>query len=90
VSEQAYPEIAAAPIGWSGRAGYDDLIMKSGTSHTSALEEKGVMAAVVVRADAPWPAGRLVLPRFDGIDLEESMATDAQNDYVVIPATLLS
>jgi len=64
--------------------------MKGHESFTGAQLEKGVMAAVVVRADAPWPAGRLVLPTSVPGAAGENLELDVPNEHIVIPAVLLN
>lgn len=64
--------------------------MKARDSFTHAQLERGVMAAVVVRADAPWPAGRLVLPDPSSDGVGEELDLDLPNEHIVIPAVLLN
>ena len=64
--------------------------MKARESVTDAELERGVMAAVVVRADMPWPAGRLVLPSFVPGAAGEELELDVPNEHIVIPAVLLN
>jgi hypothetical protein len=64
--------------------------MKARESFTTAQLERGVMAAVVVRADAPWPAGRLVLPTFVAGTADEILDLEVPNEHIVIPAVLLN
>jgi len=64
--------------------------MKGRESFTGALLERGVLAAVIVRADAPWPAGHLVLPTLVPGAAGEILELDVPNEHIVIPAVLLN
>lgn len=79
-----------ALIGQSCATPYDGVTMRGRESFTNAQLEKGVMAAVIVRADAPWPAGRLVLPALDPGAPDETEDFDVPNECIVIPAILLN